>query len=344
MRCDIVMRRSDDRCERSQLRRGRIAGIILFVCLVAACWLYYEYCCGSDTRRDLIARGEAKITSVKEDIATALSRVSTEENKLSDAAEKAEPSTGRMNSADAKSAICETAVSGLELPYVSSDDTDFVIVNEEGRYTLLYDTLYKQAEWVAYVLTNEDVATVNVSRSSGFVADPEVTERGYPYAVTSDYTHSGYDRGHLCPSADRRGSIEENKGTFYMSNISPQTPALNRGVWKSLEEQVREWASEFGTVYVVAGGVLRPGLDTINGGVGVPEYFYKAVLAQYDGYVDAVAFLFPNTAEIDGTFQDYAVTVDSIETITGYDFFSTLSDSVEKIAERTYSVDFWFGE
>lgn len=335
------MDKSGGKCERRRLRRGRIAGMMLFVCLVVACVLYYEHCCRIDNQ-ELIARGKAKITAVKEDIVTALSHGESG-NRISDASEELESVIGRKNEIYVETVLSEEP-SGLELPRIGKDDADFVIVNEEGRYTLLYDTLYKQAEWVAYVLTAEDVATVNVSRSSGFVADPEVTERGYPYAVTSNYTHSGYDRGHLCPSADRRGSIEENKGTFYMSNISPQTPALNRGVWKSLEERVRYWASQFGTVYVVAGGVLYPGVDTITGGVGVPEYFYKAVLAQYDGYVDAVAFLFPNTAEVDGTFRDYAVTVDSIETITEYDFFCTLSDSVENIAESTYSVDFWFGE
>ena len=167
----------------------------------------------------------------------------------------------------------ETAAAGtrsmtgpLELP--SFDSGDIVIRNAEGRYTLRYDTAYRQASWVAYVLTGEDAAPGQAKRRDRFVPDPTVVKAGYPTATIASYKGSGYDRGHLCPSADRSRSQEENDCTFYLSNIAPQTPALNRGPWKELEEQARRWAVRCDTLYIVAGGVLTSGLDTLPSGIG----------------------------------------------------------------------------
>ena len=135
---------------------------------------------------------------------------------------------------------------GLELPACSRGE--FLIRNEAGRYTLLYDTAYRQAAWVAYLLTREDVRRRGAKRRNAFRRDPEVVARGWPTAVDRDYAGSGFDRGHLLPSADRDDSRAENDATFYLSNVSPQYPKLNRNQWRLLEEQVRRWADRYDSV------------------------------------------------------------------------------------------------
>ena len=227
----------------------------------------------------------------------------------------------------------------LELPTIS--DSTFFLTDKAGRYALLYDTLYRQAAWVAYRLTRTEVEYRGAERSNRFLPDPKVRERGWPTAVTSDYTHSGYDRGHLLPSADRDDTPRENAATFYLSNISPQRPVLNRGVWKSLEEQVRRWAVTYDSIYVVTGGILSPELDRIKGGVGVPEYFFKVVLVRDGEEYRCVGFLIPNGKEISGKFIDYLVPVDEVESRTGYDFFPLLSDSIEERIEALCDTSFW---
>ncbi len=227
---------------------------------------------------------------------------------------------------------------GLELPAIS--DTTFIIRNSEGRYTLLYDTSCRQAIWVAYVLTDVDVRTNGVERQNRFRPDPQVVERRWSTAVTSDYTHSGYDRGHLLPSADRRATATENRATFYLSNISPQTPALNRGMWKRLEEQVRRWAECYDTLYVVTGSLLQSDSPRLKGSVGVPSRFYKAVLTRYRGNYVSMAFLLPNADTITGELSDYALTVDELEEISGQDFFCRLPDDIEEQAESRIDAAF----
>ena len=227
----------------------------------------------------------------------------------------------------------------LELPALS--DSTFFLTDTAGRYALLYDTLYRQAAWVAYRLTRTEAEYKGAGRSNRFVPDPKVRERGWPTAVTSDYTHSGYDRGHLLPSADRDDTPRENAATFYLSNISPQRPALNRGIWKSLETQVRRWAVDCDSIYIVTGGVLSPGLGRIKGGVGVPEYFFKVVLARDGEEYRCAGFLIPNAKEIPGKFIDYLVSVDEVESRTGYDFFPLLPDSIEERIETRCDASFW---
>lgn len=325
------MTKGNGRTERALRRRNRKIGIVILVALVAGCWLYYGYCMGSGP---FALPSVAGVTVSQRPGGHGSDMPAADSTRCGErTAEAAE---------DVQSAADESVrPAGLELPYYDSDD--LVLHNDDGRYTFMYDTLYKQSAWVAYMLTAEDADGGNATRRDRFVPDPAVVERGYPTAVTSDYKGSGYDRGHLCPSADRTCSQAENDCTFYMSNISPQTPALNRGPWKALEEQVRQWAVDCDTVYVVTGGVLEPGLDTIAGGVGIPEYFYKAVMTVYGGEYRTIGFLLPNAERFDDTFLDYTVTVDSLEAVTSLDLFHNMPDSCEERAESGVSSGFWFG-
>lgn len=102
----------------------------------------------------------------------------------------------------------------------------------------------------------------------------------WPSAADRDYTGSGFDRGHLLPSADRNDTPQENGATFRLSNVSPQRPGLNRGTWRRLEERVRRWAARYDSLYIVTGGELTPSLRRIRGGVGIPQRFFKTILAR----------------------------------------------------------------
>ncbi|MDR0954366.1 MAG: DNA/RNA non-specific endonuclease [Rikenellaceae bacterium] len=229
---------------------------------------------------------------------------------------------------------------GMEVPRV--DNPEFLVVCEPGRYTLLYDTLYRQAAWAAYTLTRQDVENTPAERGDRFVICPIVREKGWPYATTKDYTNSGYDRGHLVPSADRLQTQAGNDATFRMSNIAPQTPRLNRVVWNALEGEVRELAERLDTLWIVTGGHLQAGLPRIGvNGVGVPERFFKVLLAKKDVGYQAIGFVIPNTEEIAGTFRDYAVSVEAVEELAGIDFFPNLPDAIEERVEATYDPTEW---
>lgn len=228
---------------------------------------------------------------------------------------------------------------GLELPAI--DNGKFVIRNEVGRYTLLYDTMYRQAEWVAYRLTRTELNAGTAKRSNSFRCDPHVLSYGWPTASDSDYKGSGFDRGHLLPSADRCGSSQENRATFLLSNISPQHPELNRGVWRLLEEQVRRWACQYDTLYIVTGGDLSGRLQRIEGGIGVPERFFKAILLYSDSECQAIAFLIPNEKQLSKDFFSYTMSIDSLETRLKMDFFPALPDDVEERIEAHADRLFW---
>lgn len=245
----------------------------------------------------------------------------------------------RGKTGTAPSAPLQLTPETLVLPFCPDDE--FVVRCPEGKYTLLYDTANRQAAWVAYLLTRRQVAGRGVKRGDAFRCDPEVVARGWPSADDRDYTGSGFDRGHLLPSADRNDTPEENRATFRLSNVSPQHPALNRGTWRKLEEQVRRWAARYDSLYVVTGGELKPSLPRIGNGVGVPARFFKTILVRDGNTYHAIAFLVPNTDHPDADYFEYAMSVDRLEELLGMDFYPALPDSVETRAEARLDRKFW---
>ena len=233
----------------------------------------------------------------------------------------------------------------LELPECS--DSTYFVTNKIGRYSYLYSPSHKQSEWVAYCLTGKEVQVKGAERSNNFKEDVYVISKSWKSASLSDYKRSGYDRGHLLPSADRDDTPMENEETFLLSNVSPQKPQLNRNCWNDLEQQVRRWATKYDTVYVVTGGVLKSKSDKkpmkrIGEGVTVPNYFYKVVLTEYKGNYYSIGFIIPNIDDVNRNFRVYAVTVDSVENMAGYDFFPALPDEIEWKTESRLDKKFWF--
>ena len=335
------------------LRRNRTVGVMIFVALCLAgilCWRWYVHSVGiPDEKRTVTetvaAERHSDDSSVRTEKSTAnvgTATAKTSDNTDSRPVRKTNRSTSKTAGRPTTETVASTkTVENLELPMYG--DGALVMFNEEGRYTLLYDTLYRQASWVAYVLTASDVKSKRVDRTNNFIPDPEVLEQGLPTAYSSHYSGSGYDRGHLCPSADRATSRAENQATFFLSNISPQTPELNQGIWNELEMKVRNWAVKYDSLYVVTGGVLSGDIETISGGIGVPRYFYKALLTKQNGTYYSIGFILPNARHFSPDIQDYSVTIDSLETFTSIDFFHNLPDNIEGVVESTRSDKFWFG-
>lgn len=214
---------------------------------------------------------------------------------------------------------------GLELPILGERDT--AIYNDEGRYTFLYQPSCKVSQWVAYKLTLSDVMG-DADRSDSFRPDPRLEVYGWPSATAVDYKGSGYDRGHLLPSADRKCSETANRATFLYSNMAPQQPKLNRGAWKTLEEKLRRLTEDYDTLYIVVGTVLNGRCPTIGDGVAVPDLFFKAVALRKADDFEGMAYVMPNVAgSLEGKrYDDFEVTVDSVERLTGLDLFPQIPE------------------
>ncbi|HOZ29916.1 MAG TPA: DNA/RNA non-specific endonuclease [Bacteroidales bacterium] len=222
----------------------------------------------------------------------------------------------------------------LEIPKINRGET--VICN--SSYCFVYCEEHEQSKWVAYKL-DKAMLQGDEPRSDNFRSDPKVTTNT---ADNSDYKSSGYDRGHLAPAADMSFDKQSLDESFYYSNISPQEAGFNRGIWKKLETTVRNFANNLGTVYVVTGPILKPGLTAIGDNqVSVPNKFYKAILYFSDTLITGVAFILPNKKSGSSSVFDYAVSIDQLENETDIDFFPELPYFIEKKTEKQFDANFW---
>ena len=221
----------------------------------------------------------------------------------------------------------------LELPAITPTD----VIIKHFAYTLSYNEKHEQANWVAYELTAEETQKA-VSRTNDFRPDPAVRTGS---ATNADYQGSGYDRGHMASAADMSWNVQSMEESFFYSNMSPQVPGFNRGIWKKLEERVRQWAMENKDIYVVTGPVLTGNLSAIGPDkVSVPRYYYKVVLDYSLPELKGIGFIMPN-ASSSRPLESYAVPIDSVEKVTGINFFSALPDKQEQAIEKTVCIPCW---
>ncbi|MDD4148442.1 MAG: DNA/RNA non-specific endonuclease [Bacteroidales bacterium] len=205
-------------------------------------------------------------------------------------------------------------------------------------YCLVYSEEHEQAKWVAYVL-KLDMINGDVKRSNKFKEDPKIKTKS---ANDNDYKGSGYDRGHLAPAADMSFSEQSMQESFYYSNMSPQEPSFNRGIWKKLETEVRCYVEYLDKIYVVTGPILVDGLTEIgDNGVDVPEEYYKAALFVSDTCVEAIAFVMPNKKISAESIYNYAINIDDLEKKTGMNFFYNLPFLLERRVEKKLNIEFW---
>lgn len=229
--------------------------------------------------------------------------------------------------------FCEELSKNLdrnELPIYETEEQRELIIHK--GYVLSYREVYEQPEFVMYVLNH---GNSKVSRTNDFKIDYSVSTKS---ATPQDYYKSGYDKGHLAPAADFSYSKELMSESFYMSNMSPQTPGLNRGPWKFLEEYFRNLSEKYDKVYIITGPVL--GSDDISDSykeigenkVKIPYLFYKCGLFIKDNDYYMISFLMPNEI-FSRNFEDYQCTTNDIESLVNMNFFSFIDDEIEEKLE-----------
>lgn len=212
-----------------------------------------------------------------------------------------------------------------------------VILRHKG-YTVSYNNDLKLPNWVAWTLVPSRFQE-HVSRTGDFLPDPDL--KGDDRVTTDDYKRSGYDRGHMCPASDNKWDEQAMRESFYMTNICPQHHNLNRGDWKELEEACRDWACQNKALYIVCGPILYNSRHKTIGKehkVTVPEAFYKVVLSLTPP--KAIGFVYKN-ASGNRPLDAYVNSVDQVERLTGIDFFTALSDSLEAFVEAECELADW---
>lgn len=217
---------------------------------------------------------------------------------------------------------------------------------EKEEYVMSYSRDKGTANWVSWHL--DEAWMGSASRQDDFRADTTLPSGWYQVGAT-DYQYSGFDRGHLCPSADRTLSVDDNSNTFFMTNMMPQAPSNNRYAWANLESYCRSMLSGGYEIYIISGGYGLGG-DGANGyaeyladgKIQIPSNTWKVIMIIPDGTDDVnrvttstrvIAVDMPNSNSVSSDWTQYVTSVDAIEAATGYDFFDLVPDAIEDVIE-----------
>ncbi len=219
-------------------------------------------------------------------------------------------------------------------------------INEEGfliyhsAMALFYIDKWGQSKWVAHMIM-PDIITGIETRTNNFRRDSLISV-DMPDKI--DYFNTGYDRGHLAPSADFRWSKRALSESYFYSNMSPQKPEFNRGKWSQVEDFLRHYVIATGhPIFVITGGLLHDSIKRtigINKKIKVPPYFYKIALDMEAHPPQAIAFWMLNGTNTKPIIN-YVLPIDSIEQYTGIDFFHLLPDTMENRIEAMNEVSLW---
>lgn len=218
----------------------------------------------------------------------------------------------------------------------NTDANNYLIIKKQ--YALSYNRDKGIPNWVSWELNKSWLG--DAPRSNNFRPDDAIADSWYR-VTPNDYTRSGYDKGHMTPSADRSDSVEDNAATFLMTNIIPQAPDNNQGYWANLESYGRKLASEGKQLYIISGGYGQK--ETIGKGkVSVPNRVFKIIVVTEPGkginsINDATRVIAVDTPNVNGNkdadWTEYITTVDAIEKKTGYDFISNVNPSIQNAIE-----------
>ncbi len=219
---------------------------------------------------------------------------------------------------------------------VIPDETPEIMCFYTG-FTVSFNPAWHVPNYVVWELT-ADETDGEQPRRSRFAADPNV----YGCASLQDYRNSGFDRGHMAPAADMKWSVRAMDDCHFLTNIVPQDRQLNAGRWNSLEQKCRAFARRDSVLVIVAGPVLTDRITRTIGAnrVAVPERFFKVLLTPYTNPPKAIGFIMSNR-QVSDPLNSLAMSVDQIEEITGFDFFSELPDDIENQLESNFSLRAW---
>ncbi|MCM1311046.1 MAG: DNA/RNA non-specific endonuclease [Bacteroides sp.] len=244
--------------------------------------------------------------------------------------------TARAQGHDSAGALVTADAAALETAQVP-DGTPEELLRYKG-FTVSFNPKTHQPNWVGWELLASEVGGEH-PRNQNFAPDTDVEGCADP----RDYRHSGFDRGHMAPAGDMKWDADAMRESFLMTNICPQSGDLNRGAWNKLEEKCRQRARRDSAVVIVCGPVFdKSGASMLIGstGVAVPKGFFKVVLSPYSNPPKAIGFLMPN-GPVKGGMQACAVPVDSVESVTGIDFFAALPDEIETDVEKQCDFHRW---
>lgn len=213
---------------------------------------------------------------------------------------------------------------------------------QKPQYSLSYSRAKATPNWVAWRLDSTWIGTA--PRQDDYRPDPALPA-GWYQVLDNDYSGSGYDRGHMCPSGDRTRSVPDNSATFLMTNFIPQLAANNQGPWEEFESYCRTLANQGNEIYIITGP--HGNIGTIAAGrVVVPQYTWKVVLVIPNGSDDlqrastrttrVFGIIVPNfpPLNINAPWRDFRVTVNDVEWLTGHDFFSAIPKITQELIER----------
>ncbi|MGI8786862.1 MAG: DNA/RNA non-specific endonuclease [Pyrinomonadaceae bacterium] len=211
---------------------------------------------------------------------------------------------------------------------------------DKTQYALSYNRDKGESNWVSWHLDSTWLGSA--PRQNNFRSDTTLPA-GWYQVKSTDYTNSGYDRGHMCPSGDRTNTVANNSATFLMTNMIPQAPTNNQQTWANLEDYSRSLVTSGDELYIISGG-YGVGSYIANGNVAVPNYTWKVIMVLPNGTNDVsrvttstrlIAVFIPNNNSISTDWKQYRVSVDYVESLTGYDFFSNVPVSIQNVIEAT---------
>ncbi|MDD3000712.1 MAG: DNA/RNA non-specific endonuclease [Candidatus Riflebacteria bacterium] len=213
-----------------------------------------------------------------------------------------------------------------------------VKILKNRAYTVGYCEKRKNPLWVGYRY-DEKKGKNHLKRPSGFKTDSRTDSK----VKTSVYTKSGYDRGHLAPNAGIAFRFGEKAQleTFLMTNIVPQTPILNRQVWKRVEDVESELANKFENVWVITGPIFDDDVKLLKDTVEIPDAFYKIIIDEEKDRIRTISFIMDQDVTGKEPIKEFFATIDEIEERSGFDFLAPLDDVYEESLEKLLPEMIW---
>lgn len=225
--------------------------------------------------------------------------------------------------------------------HAGQENIDNYLIDRK-QYVLAYSQSRGVLRWASWVLSSDWLGSAE--RQNNFRPDG-ILPKGTYQVMPGDYTNSGYDRGHMVPSADRTANAQDNSATFLMTNVFPQTAENNRGPWKELENYGRDLVYQQGKTLYVIGGVYGQKQPIAKDQVIPPSRIWKViVIFENEPTVDNITYNtemiavdMPNSNRLDEQWQTYQTSIDRIELATGYDLLSDVPDTVQAELEARRS-------